>query len=108
MTAATVDPVNHTASTLLARAFGPVPAGEEWRVRVRISNNGGGNDAFDLRIRKADGSNACYRARGHLVDLGGAPYDVETDLLLPAGYELWDRSGAGYVDASYTAAKRSV
>jgi len=108
MTAATVEPVNRTASTLLARAFGPVPAGQEWRVRVRISNNGGGNDAFDLRIRRTDGSNACYRARGHIVDLNAPPYDVETDLLLTAGFELWDRSGAGYVDASYTAAKRTV
>jgi len=106
MAARTVTPVNRTAGMVLAKAFGPVPEGEEWSVAVRVCLSGSADDAFDLRLRKTDGSNAAYRCRAHPVPQGSGTFDIETCLVLPAGFELWDRSGAGYVDASYTATKR--
>ena len=106
MTAATIEPANRTPTTALMRAIGPVPAGEEWSVAVRVCISGAGDDIFDLQLRKADGSNVGYRARAHPVGAGGGTYDIETRLNLTAGYELWHRSGAGYVDASYTGTRR--
>ena len=40
MTARTIEPVNRTSGTGLAKAFGPVPAGEEWSVAVRVCASG--------------------------------------------------------------------
>lgn len=104
--AATVTPVNHTTPTVLTKAFGPVPAGQEWSVSVRVAVSGGADDTFDLKVRKTDGTNAAYRCKAHPVANGSGTYDIETRLVLPAGFELWDRSGAGFVDASYTATMR--
>ena len=108
MTAATIEPINRTPSTALTRALGPVPAGEEWSVAVRVCVSGAGDDIFDLQLRKSDGSNVAYRARAHPVGAGSGTYDIETRLNLMAGYELWHRSGAGYVDASYTGTRRAT
>lgn len=108
MAAATLTPVNRTSGTSLAKAVGPVPAGEEWSVAVRICNSGAADDTFDLRIRKTDGSVAAYRAKGHPVAVGSGTFDVETKLTMTEGFELWDRSAAGNVDASYTGTKRAV
>ena len=108
MPAATIEPANRTPTTALTRALGPVPAGEEWSVAVRVCISGAGDDVFDLLLRKTDGTNKAYRCRAHPVPAGSGTFDVETRLMVPAGYELWDRSGAGYVDASYTAARRVV
>jgi hypothetical protein len=108
MAVATLVPVNRTPGTVLAKALGPVPPGEEWSVSVRICASGIADDAFDLRLRKTDGTNAAYRCKGHRAVLGTGTYDVETRLTLPEGYELWDRSEGGAVDASYTGTKRQV
>ncbi len=108
MVAVTLTPVNRTTGNALAKAFGPVPAGEEWSVSVRICNSGGIDDSFDLRLRKTDGSVACYRAKAHPVAAGAGTFDIESKLTLTEGFELWDRSAAGNVDASYTGTKRST
>lgn len=104
MTAATIEPVNHVPGNVLARAFGPVPNGQEWSVAVRISS--AADDSFNLQLRKTDGSNAGYRAQGHPVPAGAGTYDIEERLVLPAGYELWDSSKNGLLSASYTGTLR--
>jgi hypothetical protein len=106
--ASVVTPVNHTAPTVMAKAFGPVPDGEEWSVAVRLVNSGSVDDAFHMKLRKTDGTNACFRARNRNVGLNDGAFDLEIDLTIPAGYELWDQSSAGYVDASYTATKKAA
>jgi len=100
---AVVEPVNLTTTTALAKAFGPVPAGQEWMVSVRVCISGANTDTFDLQIRKTGGSNGAYRTKGQQIPIASGTADIETRLPLPAGYELWCRSGAGYVDASFTA-----
>ncbi|WP_019833772.1 hypothetical protein [Sphingomonas sp. PR090111-T3T-6A] len=101
-----LDLVNHTTTTVLTKAFGPVPDGEEWSVHVRLCNSGSADDVFHMRVRKSDGSNSCFRARNKSVPLNDSPFNIETDLKLKAGYELWDQSSAGYVDASYSGTKK--
>lgn len=108
MAAATLTPVNHTSTNTLAKAIGPVPAGEEWSVDVRICNNSGADDTFDLKIRKTDGSVAAYRAKAHPVPIGNGTFDIELKLLLTEGFELWDRSANGTVDVSFTGTKRAT
>lgn len=108
MPASTLTPVNRTTGNALAKAFGPVPDGEEWSVCVRVCNSGAADDTFDLRLRKSDGSNASYRAKAHPVAVGAGTFDIEQRLVLPAGYEIWDRSAGGNVDASYTGTKRTT
>jgi len=108
MAAITLPPINHTTTNTLAKVLGPVPAGEEWSVNVRVCNGGATDDSFDLRLRKTDGSNACYRAKAHPVAVGAGTFDIEQRLVLTAGFELWDRSAVGNVDASYTGTKRTA
>jgi hypothetical protein len=67
-----------------------------------------GDAAFDLQLRKGDGSATAYRAKAHPVRLGAGTFDIERRLCIPAGYELWHRSGAGDVSATYTGTKRST
>ena len=108
MTAATLTPVTHTAATTLAKAFGPVPAGEEWSVRVRVCALGSVDSIADLDLRATGSGTPGYRAKAHPVAVGSGTYDLETNLTMPAGYELWDRSGAADVSFSYTGTKRST
>jgi hypothetical protein len=108
MAAVNLTPINRTTGTNLAKAIGPVPAGQEWSVSVRICNSGGVDDSFDLRLRKTDGSVAAYRAKSHPVANGSGTFDIERQLTLTEGFELWDRSAGGNVDASYTGTKRSA
>jgi len=108
MAAATLEPVNRTPLTVLSKAIGPVPAGEEWSVTVRVCISGVAADTFDLRLRRSDDSNAAYRCKSHPIAAGDGTQDIETRLTLPAGFELWDRSNAGNIDVSYTGTKRAV
>lgn len=108
MAAATLPPYNHTSTNVLTKAIGPVPAGEEWSVDVRVCNSAGADDTVDLRIRKTDGSVAAYRAKNHPVPIGNGTFDLELKLLLTEGFELWDRSANGTVDLSFTGTKRSI
>lgn len=108
MAAGNIIPVNRTPTTTLAKGFGPVPAGKEWLVDVRVCASGNSDDTLDLYIRKTDGSNGCYRAKAHGVAAGAGTQDLELKLRLTAGFELWDRSAGGNLDVSYTGAYRDV
>lgn len=108
MTVATVTPANRTPTSTLAKGFGPVPADEEWSVTIRACVSGAASDTLDIRLRKTDGSNAAFRMKDHPISKGGGSQDVERQLVLPAGFEIWDRSAAGNIDLSYTATRRST
>lgn len=105
MTTFTLEPVNHVAPVVLTKAFGPVPDGEQWSIDARVCAVGGVDAVVDLWIQKSDGSNSCYRHKSKSVLNGDGSYDLEDGLVLPAGYELWDRSGNTDVAVSYTGTK---
>jgi len=108
MAAAVVTPVNRNPTSTLAKGFGPVPDNEEWSVCVRVCIDGAASDTVDLVLRTTAGANAGERAKDHPVAKGGGTQDIEKDLLIPAGYELWDRAPGGNVSISYSASKRST
>ena len=108
MAASVVTPVNRNPTSTLAKGFGPVPENEEWSVDVRVCIDGAASDTVDIVLRTTAGANAGERAKDHPVAKGGGAQDIEKSLIIPAGYELWDRAPLGNVSISYTATKRST
>jgi hypothetical protein len=108
MAASVVTPVNRNPTSTLSKGFGPVPDGEEWSVDVRACIDGAASDTLDLVLRTTGGTNVGERMKDHAIAKGSGTQDVEKSLIIPAGYELWDRAPLGNVSLSYTATKRAI
>lgn len=108
MSISALPPTIATAPSGAMTAILTVPAGEEWSVNLRVCvGSGTVDDTYDLMLYDTGGTGK-YRARAHPVPYQSGTQDIEQRLVLPAGYSLRHRSGAGVVDATFTGTRRTL